>query len=231
MPGVRTGLERARRRHLLVRVYREGLDGRGGFSEGFVVGLSPRFVVLHRLDPAMLLDGYSVLHVGDITAVERAYCGRKFQEKALALRGQAPKPPEGLDLSSLSAVLMSAGARFPLLAIHRERLRRDACWIGQVASLTDKTFVLREIDTEAEWDGQTRYRFRDVTLVEFGGSYEQALALVSGLAGAGPLSPLPPPPLSFSCARWRAGSVSDRRMTWCRLRSLTLPARHLAQEN
>ena len=33
----------------------------------------------------------------------------------------------------------------------------------------------------------------------------------------------------FYCARWRAGSVSDRSLAWGRLRSLTLPARHLAQ--
>src|SRR5262249_7951497 len=146
-----------------------------GHSEGYVVALSPLFVVLHVTAPTIFLDGYEVLCVADVTQVQGNYPSRSFTEEALRLRKQRPSPPAGLCLSSWPALLPSAGKCFPLLVVHRERIHRDSCWIGQVASMTEKTFVLREIDPSARWDGPVRYRFRDLTRVGFGGAYEQAL--------------------------------------------------------
>ncbi len=181
MSDILKQLARAQRFGWLVRLRRDGLDYHKAHSEGFVVAASPSFVVLHVAAPTLYLDGYEVFCTADLTEVRVGFRSRRFLEEALRLRGQRPSAPARLDLSSTPTLLTSAGRLFPLLVVHRERIHRDSCWIGQVASMTEKTFVLREIDPSAKWDGQTRYRFRDITRIGFGGAYEEALALVAGL--------------------------------------------------
>jgi len=181
MPDIRSQLVAAKRRRRPVRLHRAGLDYRRGYSQGYVTDLSLLFVVLQEVSPEIMLDGYRVLRIADITDADVAYRSRPFVEKALALRGQVPCPLTGIDLSSVATVLLSANTLFPLVMIHRERIYRDSCWIGQVSSLTTKTVTLRKIDTTAAWYGETRYRLRDITRIEFGGRYEEALALVAGL--------------------------------------------------
>jgi hypothetical protein len=182
MPEIRTQLVRAKRQRRLIRLYRDGLDYQGRYSEGYVVGLSPGFVVLHRVADTILLDGYQVFRVADITKAWGDYPSRGFVEKALHLRNQRLEPVENLDLASVETVLSSAGAIFPLLSIHRERIYRDSCWIGQVVGMTDRTFLFRQINPAAEWVGTARYRFRDITKIDFGGRYEEALTMVAGIS-------------------------------------------------
>jgi len=181
VPNILRQFVSARDAGRLVRLHRHGVDYPETHSEGFVVAASPLFVVLHVAAPTLFLDGYEVFCTADVTEVRVGFRSRQFVEEALRLRGQRPSAPARLDLSSLPALLTSAGRLFPLLVVHRERIHRDSCWIGQVVSMTEKTFVLREIDPSAKWDSPTRYRFRDVTRVGFGGAYEEALALVAGL--------------------------------------------------
>ena len=186
MPDIPRQLVRAQDAGRLVRLYRQGVDFHEAHAEGFVVAASPLFVVLHVVAPTLYLDGYEVFCTADVTEVRVGFRSRRFVEEVLRLRGQRPSAPARLDLSSLPALLASAGRLFPLLVVHRERIHRDSCWIGQVASMTEKTFVLREIDPSAKWNGQTRYRFRDVTRIGFGGAYEEALAwLLASCPGRG----------------------------------------------
>src|SRR5262249_24859025 len=185
MPDIHSQLVAAKRRRRPVRLHRAGLDYRGEFSQGsslgYVTGLSSLFVLLHEVSPEILLDGYRVLRLADITNVEVSYRSRSFIEKALALRGQVPSPLAGIDLSSVATVLLSASTLFPLVMIYRERSHRGACWVGQVSSLTTKTATLQKIGTNAAWYGEARYRLGSITRIEFGGRYEEALALVAGL--------------------------------------------------
>jgi hypothetical protein len=146
-----------------------------------VIDLNRLFVVLQVVSAQIMLDGYRILYVADITNVEVRCRSGPFIERALALRKQVPSPLTDLDLSSVATVLLSAGRRFPLVTIHGERICRSACWIGQVSSLTTKTVTLHKIGTNAEWYGESRYRLRDITRIDCGGQYEDALALVAGL--------------------------------------------------
>jgi hypothetical protein len=42
-----------------------------------------------------------------------------------------------------------------------------------------RSFQLKEIDPQARWSRSRRYKFSNLTKVEFGGGYEDALARVS----------------------------------------------------
>jgi hypothetical protein len=55
----------------------------------------------------------------------------------------------------------------------------SVCYIGTVASLTEKTVTMRMIDPDARWADAKRLRFENLTKVEFGGGYEEALAMVA----------------------------------------------------
>ena len=163
-----------------IRVARRGLDGTSPPLEGLVVGLSPSFVLLQRIDPAILLDGYVLLRVGDITSVDAVFPACQFVRRALKLRGLRRRLPRAaFPLNDIIAVLAAAQSLFPLVTFHQERRDRNVCWVGQVQSFTPAGVVLRELTPSATWDRAIRYRIASLTRVDFGGSYEAALALVA----------------------------------------------------
>lgn len=78
-------------------------------------------------------------------------------------------------------MVTSAAAAAPLLSVFVEFDRPDICWIGSVTSLDAKKLRLLEVDTQAEWKRTPRsIDPADVTRVDIGGSYEEALTLVAG---------------------------------------------------
>jgi hypothetical protein len=81
-----------------------------------------------------------------------------------------------ISIVSFAELIRSARERFPLLTIHREKVTADVCFIGYPVEFTERTFTLENLNCNAEWDGRRRFRFNDVTRVDFGGGYEQMLA-------------------------------------------------------
>ena len=67
------------------------------------------------------------------------------------------------------------------MTIHREKVDPDVCWIGRVLGVEGGSVSLLEIDPKATWKKTpTCYRLREITRVNFGGDYENALHLVGG---------------------------------------------------
>jgi hypothetical protein len=97
----------------------------------------------------------------------------------LKKRGQRlPKKPPVV-VSSLAELLLTANRAFPLVTIHREKVDADACWIGRVVDLRQGRMTLLEIGPGAVWDDALEtYRLREITRVDFGGDYEDALQSV-----------------------------------------------------
>lgn len=148
--------------------------------EGYVVGVSELFIMLHELNSDYMdLNGYIVLRAEDIRRYRVRDDYEAFLARALKLKGIGPVPQPEVDLSSLSKLLSSANSLFPLITIHREIMDAEVCFIGKVQKQTAKTVLLEEITPAARWKRTRRYNFKDITRVEFGGGYEEALALVS----------------------------------------------------
>ena len=148
--------------------------------EGYIVGVSELFVMLHALDPEYInLNGYIVLRIEDIQRYRMRDDHEFFLHRALKLKGIAPVSQPEIDLSTFPTLLASAIAHFPLVTIHREVMDADICFIGRVQKLTEKTVTLKEISPAAKWDRTRRYNFKDITRIDFGGGYEEALALVA----------------------------------------------------
>lgn len=182
---------------VIVNLWRETLDPHR--MTGYVVDLDSDFVVIHVRNDYILLDGYSVLRVKDITRVEEKPKFVDFYMEALKLRGYAPKRPVGIRLTCIAAILESVNKHYPLVTIHREKIVKDVCSIGRIEKLTDKSLILQWLTPGAQWDGYSpRYKLKSITRIDFGGLYEDALARVariqpdeSGVYGYSALEPAP----------------------------------------
>ncbi|MEO6906784.1 MAG: hypothetical protein ABI210_02740 [Abditibacteriaceae bacterium] len=148
--------------------------------EGYVVGMSELFLMLHLVDPEYInLNGYVVLRMDDIRRYRVRDDKDFFLNRAFKLKGVNSVPQPEIDLSSFPSLLSTANLAYPLINIQREIMDPDICFIGQLEKMTDKTVTLKEIDPAARWERIRRYRFEDITRIQFGGGYEESLALVA----------------------------------------------------
>jgi hypothetical protein len=167
------------RSQYLVRFRRKLLDESPLYA--FVLACSETLTLLHILEThTYTLNGYSVIRNEDVSLY--AVYDRPdyyYDSKVLRLKGIKPQPQPGISIENLSNLLTSINTLYPLFTIHQEIINNDVCFVGHLASMTPKTFTLYEIDNCAEWLGPRRHRFADITRVDFGGGYEEALALVA----------------------------------------------------
>ncbi len=147
-------------------------------DRGYVIGANEAFLMLNYLCMDMVLNGYSVFPTEDITAYRVYDDDDGFASKALRARKQSPRTQPRIELTDFPSLFESANRVFPLITIHRERMDDSVCFIGRVEKLTDRTVTLKEIDPAAKWERTRRYRFADITRIDFGGPYESALWLV-----------------------------------------------------
>ena len=172
-----TGLQHTIKKHQIVRFDRKPTDK--DFLDGYVVGVLRDFILLHVIDHNMYLNGYSVIRVQDVKRYRLVDDWDHFMNKALKLRGESPLPLPQICLNNWRTIFETAQKLFPLLTIHREQMSNDVCYIGKIATISDKAVVLDEIDPAAKWERTRRYNFKDITKLDFGGGYEKALWQVS----------------------------------------------------
>jgi hypothetical protein len=171
-------LAAALRSRTLVRFSRPFENGR---VRGFVVSIGPRFFALAIVSDGIRFDGFQCFRLSDVRELRVPDPWADFTKKALKVRDErAPKKPR-VKLESSESLLVTAGRRFPLVTIHREIVAPDICQIGRVEGVVKRRVRLLEIDPGAVWDAEaTEYRLSEITRVDFGGDYEEALFSVSG---------------------------------------------------
>jgi hypothetical protein len=150
---------------------------------GYVVGVGAAFVLLHIVgSDGVYLNGYTALPLTEIRKIE-LLSETEFLHRALQMKRIAPKPQPDILLLDFPGLLSSANTVFPLVTIHPENKWPGTCHIGRVEQVTKKTVTLYEIDPQAHWDWSETYRFKDITRVDFGDGYADALWLLSEPAG------------------------------------------------
>ena len=142
---------------------------------GFVLDYSESLTLLNVLDYDFYLNGFTVVRNSDITSYRAYDKDDYFLNMALRLKGIKPRRKPKVDLNDWASLLQTAQKLFPLLTIHREAIANDVCYIGKLVSVTEKTFTLYDIDPDANWDRCYRRKLADLTKVDFGGGYEDAL--------------------------------------------------------
>lgn len=136
------------------------------------------WVLLQRLAD-FHLDGWSAVRL-DTVAEVRGTGNGKAVGRALKLHDEHPSAIL-VDLSSTGEIIRTMARWSPLVTVHREAQYPDSCWIGRPLRVTDKVVELLQVDSRAEWDDDPdRFKLRDLTQIEIGGRYEQALHELAG---------------------------------------------------
>ncbi|PBC67421.1 hypothetical protein BX265_8023 [Streptomyces sp. TLI_235] len=158
--------------------------------EGFVVAVGPAWTLLASCTDTRL-DGWTAVRTADIATVRHRGDETCLTVRALRRRGRWPvRPPAPeVPLDELPDLVAAACRGFGLVALHLERHRTDTCWIGTLTEVRRKSLRLHEVDPAARWHrSPTKFRFKDITRVDFGGHYEQTLDEFAGpRPGAEPL--------------------------------------------
>ncbi|REG86526.1 hypothetical protein [Marinomonas pollencensis] len=172
-------LEKARNRNNVVRIFREELDGPDSWTDGFVVDANEEMVLLQLVDDSVHLNGYQILFLEDISDFVHPAPFNDFQKRVLAIREEQVVDPE-VDLEDLAVLLIDISEEYGLVTLHREEVEADSCEIGRVVRADAVTYELEEIGSDARWfDDTFEYDLYDITRIEFGGSYEEALLLAN----------------------------------------------------
>jgi hypothetical protein len=173
----RSQLQAARRARRLIRFSRRFEDYT---VRGYVLDVGPQFFLLALVSDRIWFDGFECFRMSDVPDL-RADPYARFAEAALKRRGERfPRRPR-VRLCTAEELLLSATRVFPLVTIHRERVDPTVCHIGRVLGVDNGRVSLLEIKPDARWRKEpTAYRVNEITRVNFGGDYEDALAGVSG---------------------------------------------------
>jgi hypothetical protein len=165
-------------RKLLVKFTRPFEDG---WVQGYVLDIGPCFFLVALVSDDIWFNGFQCFRLSDVRELEVPYKYAAFAEAALRKRGERlPKKPR-VRMTSLEELLLSAGRAFGVVSIHREHV--DPHWIdiGRVVCVAKGRAEFLRIKPDANWDDEPNsYRLSEITRIDFGGDYENALQLIGG---------------------------------------------------
>ncbi len=147
---------------------------------GYVLDIGPRFFLLALVSDRIWFDGFECFRLNDVSNVSPDPYAT-FTEAALRRRAERiPRKPR-VSVASIEELLLSANRVFPLVTVHREQKNPEVCSIGRVIGVDRGRVSLLEINPDATWEKKPAdYRLSEITRVNFGGDYEDALAIVGG---------------------------------------------------
>lgn len=167
-------LESAARANVAIRIYREDIED--GYVSGFIAAIGQSFFVIELISDSIYLDGFVCLRLEDVSHVEHPSPSWKFLERALSLRNQQPADDLNVDCKTVSTLLESIPDGVGLVAVHSEKVDPGVCFIGKIASIGKEILKLDTVSPEAEWHTEgMEFRLSDITQINFGGAYEDAL--------------------------------------------------------
>lgn len=176
---MRESLENARTEQSIVRITRGNFEEQGEL--GYVEALGEDLLLLAVISDDIWFNGFALVRIDDISELESPHEHADFVEEALRLRDESVAPAPAISLADIASAVRTAGRLFPLVVIHREEVEPETCRIGRVLKVTKESLSLLEIGPDAEWEDEpSSIALDEITRVDFGGGYEDALALVGG---------------------------------------------------
>ena len=162
----------------LVKFDRKPLDNQPLF--GFIVGFNENFTLVHKFgEELFMLDGYCVFPNADVRNYAVYDDPEYFFSEVVKAKEIVPNPLPEISMTSWPEIVQSVAKEFPVFVVETERLHKGECYLGRLKKMRKTGFETEDLDTEAYWDGTSRYKFRDLTVIGFGGYYETALELVN----------------------------------------------------
>lgn len=156
-----------------VTVRRKYLDDDETF--GFVIAVSDKWVVLQDLVQKVRLDAVVLLRLDHVSKVESPW-NQGYVTRVVAGLGEPIQEFECAPDVTISDLLRIINERAEFIMIYLET-RKDYCLaLGKVRRIGNKRLDLHYIRADGTWvDFIDAWKLKDVTRVEFGGLYIQAL--------------------------------------------------------
>lgn len=164
-------LESAMADREIVKVWRQSIDE--DKQEGYVVGLSKTWVLLQEIEgDAFVLGGYKAVRLDDISSLKSdgSFAGEYFQR-----RGLFPQAQPDLDLTDLHSLLDSVSKNYAMFMIEREKEEPDIGFVGVAEGLTKRSLWMKKFSSKAKWIDTEKFKLKDITSINFGGGYVDAL--------------------------------------------------------
>jgi hypothetical protein len=156
-----------------------------GFVTGYVVDVGPEFFLTAIVCDHIRFNGFQAFRLVDVRGLKVAPFASFIGAALRKRRELKPRKPK-VSVRTLRALLLSGAKSFPLTTIHREKVDADICHIGRVVRVANGKVSVLEIGPDAVWDeAPTEYALKQITRVDFGGDYEDALHVVGGEPTAG----------------------------------------------
>jgi hypothetical protein len=144
-------------------------------TRGIILDYSSNNILLACLNDCFYLNGYTLIRKKDITD----YCindeSQYFLFRAQQELGLYPKYSFNVDLNNIKSVCEEIHNFSPLITVFKEKSEDIAAYIGVITKITECTFSLYEIDSNAEWDKEHILNFQKISKINWGGGYENAL--------------------------------------------------------
>ena len=172
--AIRQEIEAAAKARIAIRIFRGEIEEAS--IDGFVAATGSNFFAVELISDAIYLDGFVCLRFKDVSSVVFPAPNWPFKKAALSLRDQQPKDDLTIDCETLSGLLRSVPETFGLVSVHTEIVDPDVCYVGKIANVDEDKLTLSSVSPDAKWhDQRMEFRLSEVTRVDFGGSYEDAL--------------------------------------------------------
>ena len=140
---------------------------------GFLVGTSENLAVVNVVSDEIWLNGYAIINLSDIFAVEAETLEESFGYRAIDAMGETPTPiTPALNIESWATALATVPAT-TVISLACEEDTPDEMYVGVVQSVTDTTVTIKEIDLEGQWADPVDIALDDITRVDIEGRYEQ----------------------------------------------------------
>jgi hypothetical protein len=167
------------KRKCLVRINRQPLEDITDY--GFILDYNDDFMLVNTFDfDANVVTGFSIYAISTIKEIKAHVDENSFESIFVKLNKIKPKKNPSILIDSIQTILKTVTENFPLIVIHCEKKDNEICWIGKLVEIKDNSFLMLEIDTNADWhEKPSKFKFKDVTKIDFGGGYENNLALVA----------------------------------------------------
>ena len=153
-----------------------------GSVNGYILDIGPKFFLIALVEDASRFNGFQCIRISDVRNLQAPDNNSLFIETALKKLGRKMPSKPRLKLETAHTILSSANAVFPLVTIHLEQADPGLCHIGLVKEMNRTHVSLLEIGMDAFWDRKpTEHKLSEITRIDFGGNYEEALHLVGGI--------------------------------------------------
>ena len=141
---------------------------------GYLIDFNENLTLIKQNPVDYVIDGYMLLKTNKILKYKRDDF-EEFREKVLFVKGLMPANEDFIPLTDIRETLRLISDRFGAILIKNKD--DSVCYIGKLIRTTTEYVEIQEIDPEAIWLGNEKFKFNSIRTIEFDTDYINSLLL------------------------------------------------------